>query len=165
MIIIRVIALFISITAITCQDVKLFDSNLISKEEKLTFLQENIDNHENVAVIVEQCLVKPIFQITKILLDPNNVIKGQNIRTKIVGVMQSDQSINRLHLETFFNGSSIFTDNVDKKNIFIKKGTYGYEYETSVPTFTPSGLWEIYLYLINESGNNLSFLKMSFSMP
>lgn len=121
---------------------------------------------ENGAPITsESCLNNPVFKTTKISIEPKEIIKGQSIKIKVGGVMLQDTQVNKLHLVTYFNGEVIFTDNVDKKNVPVKKGTlYSYDYEAAVPAFTPSGKWEIFLHLQDPSGKDLNCLKASFTM-
>jgi hypothetical protein len=158
------LVLILAISAISAQEArKLFDLNQMY--EQGTLLNFLADVKGGAPVSIESCQDKPIFQSTKITVDPTEIIKGQNISIKVVGVMLSDQVVNKLHLDTYYNGSVIYTADVDKKNAPVKKGPYGYNYEASVPTFTPSGKWEIFIYLLNDKQEKLSCQKATFNMP
>jgi hypothetical protein len=159
----RGLVLFLAVSMIACEEGKLFDLNAMY--EQGTILKFLADAKNGAPITVEGCQENPIFKSTKIVVDPTEIIKGQNIRFKVVGVMLSDQIVNKMHLDTFYNGAVIYTTDVDKKNAPVKKGTYGYDYEASVPTFTPSGKWEIFIYLLNDKLEKLSCHKATFVMP
>jgi len=95
---------------------------------------------------------------------PDSIIKGQSIKIKVMGIVTTEQTLSKLHLDTMYNGQSIYTDNVDKASAVVK-GIYTYEYEASVPTFTPAGNWEIYIYLLNSAEEKLSCVKAMFTIP
>jgi len=160
------IILILAIAAISCENSKLFDlDEMLTQGTLLNFLNESKMFLSGVPVTTDSCLDNPAFKSTKITIDPPELVKGQSIRIKVVGALLNDQTISKLHLETFYNGGSIYKDDVDKGNTLVKKGMYGYDYEASVPTFTPSGKWEIHVYLVNDKGENLSCLKCMFTMP
>ena len=159
----RGLVLFLAVSMMACEEGKLFDLNTMY--EQGTILKFLADVKNGAPITVESCQENPIFKSTKIVVDPTEIIKGQNIRFKVVGVMLSDQIVNKMHLDTFYNGAVIYTADVDKKNAPVKKGTYGYDYEASVPTFTPSGKWEIFIYLLNDKMDKLSCHKATFVMP
>ena len=158
------LVLLLAISAICAQDTgKLFDLN--GMYEQGTLLNFLADVKGGAPITIESCQDKPIFQSTKMVAEPTEIIKGQSINFKVVGVMLSDQIVNKIHLDTFYNGSVIYTQDIDKKNAPVKKGPYGYTYENSVPTFTPSGKWEIFIYLLNDKQEKLSCQKATFVMP
>jgi len=76
--------------------------------------------------------------------------------------MIQDQIVQKIHLDTYFNGKVIYTQDVDKKNLEVKKGKWAFDYEASVPTFTPAGHWEIFIYVVNNENANLSCIKAIF---
>ena len=157
------LVLVLAISLISCDNVQLFDSNgMYEQGALLNFLA---DVKGGAPITTENCLDTSIFKSIKITVDPTEIIKGQSIRIKVVGVMLSDQIVNKLHLDTFYNGAVIYTQDVDKKNVLVKKGNYGFDYEAAVPTFTPSGKWEIFVYLLNDKQEKLSCLKALFTMP
>lgn len=164
---IKVLFFSITIASISCQQLNfLFDLDGMYEQGSLEgFLSQVKADSEGVPVTLEECMDKPIFKITKMNVTPKEVIKGQNIKIKVGGVMLSEQIVNRLDLKTFFNDGLIYEDKVDKKDVQVKKGAYAYDYEASVPGFTPSGKWEIFVKLINKAEEEISCVKASFTMP
>lgn len=158
----QAIILTLAITLICSQDAgKLFDLNKMFEQNTLTAFLASV-GEDGYPVTVEDCLDNPTFKPTQRVVDPPNLVKGKSIRIKIGGVMLQDVVLSKLHLDTFYNGKTIYTDDVDKKNLAIKKGRWAYDYEASVPTFTPAGHWEIRLYLVDTDNKNLSCLKATF---
>jgi hypothetical protein len=162
---IKVIVLLLALTTIVCNSGKLFDKDFTFTEQTLGFLEDIKVKAAGAPVNVSQCLDKPILQITKMTVDPKEIIKGSDIRIKVVGIMLSEQTVSKLHLDTYYNNDVIYTEDVDKKNVVVKKGTYGFDYTASVPSFTPAGNWEIFLNLLNAAGDTLSCVKATFIMP
>ena len=113
-------------------------------------------------VSVDMCMDKPTFKVTQKAVQPPNLIKGKSIRIIIGGVMIKDEVIQKLHLDTYFEGKVIYTQDVDKKNTKVARGKWNFDYEASVPAFTPSGKWEIFMYLINAADEQIACIKCSF---
>jgi len=105
-----------------------------------------------------------IYQITKMAVIPPEIIKGESLKMKILGTMKSEQELEKLTIDTNFNGSPIYNENV-KKDETVKIGTYIFEHSAAVPTFTPSGNWEIIMKLLNKNGDELCCLRATFEMP
>lgn len=157
------IILVLAMTTILCN----FESNefdsLYESDGPQGFLKM-LETAGGSPVITSSCLDDPIYVITNKKVDPAEIVKGQSIKIKVAGVMKVDTKVQKLHLDTFYNGGVIYQDNVDKKNELVPKGgKYIFEYEASVPTFTPSGKWEIFIYLVNSENVNISCLKAEFS--
>jgi hypothetical protein len=162
----QIILIILSITCIFCNQGRLFDLNKMAEQGTLMkFLADAKMMTDGSPVSVEPCEDTGLFKITRMTVDPTEIVKGQSIRIKVLGVFLQDVTISKLHLDTLYNGGVIFTDNVDKGNTPQKKGTYAYDYEASVPTFVPSGKWEILINLLNDKEEKLSCVKATFEMP
>ena len=160
----RIFKIFLFALAITSiftqHSGKLFDLNEIYAQGSLkAFLGLGEDGFP---LIVSDCLENPIFKITQKIVDPPNIVKGGSIKIKVGGVMIHDEIIQKLHFDTFFNGNIIYAYDVEKKNLEVKKGKWAFDYEASVPTFTPSGHWEIFVYVVNKDNDKLSCIKAVF---
>lgn len=157
----RIFLFTLAISSILAQHAgRLFDLNEMFAQGTLkTFLALG---EEGYPVTVSDCMENPIFKITQKVVDPPTLIKGQSIKIKAGGVMIQDEIVKKIHLDTYFNGSVIYTNDVDKKNLGVKKGKWAFDYEASVPTFTPAGHWEIFIYVVDKDNNNLSCLKAVF---
>jgi hypothetical protein len=112
-------------------------------------------------VTTQDCLPASIFKVSKINLNPTELIKGQNIHIKVIGAMMQDEVVSKLHIDAFLNGSSIYNQDV-VKNQEVKKGLWYYEYEVGIPTFVPAGHWDIYIYVLNDKGEKLNCLQALF---
>ena len=158
--------MILSISCIFCDQGLLFDLNKMAEQGSLMkFLAGANMLTDGSPVSVEPCEDVGLFKVTRMTVDPTEIQKGQSIRIKVMGVFLQDVIVNKLHLETMYNGGVIFTDNIDKGNTPQKKGTYAYDYEASVPTFVPSGKWEIFVNLLNDKEEKLSCVKANFEMP
>ena len=73
-------------------------------------------------------------------------------------------NIKELYLDTLNNGVSLFTDHVavSKNYATGEKDIVGYT--AGIPSFCPSGSWDIYLYLIDEDGNKAATLLAHFDV-
>ena len=155
-----VLTLTISL-AFTEDSGKLFDLNSMYEQGTISsFLAVVGDGYP---ITLGECSQdNPIFKVTQKAVDPPALIKGQGIRIKVGGVMTQDTVVSKLHLDTFFNGKVIYTNEVDKKNAAVPKGKWAYDYEASVPTFTPAGHWEIFIYIVDNNQKNISCIKAMF---
>lgn len=140
---------------------KLFDVEYL-EEDNTGVLQKFLSDAKlGNPVTTKDCLPGSIFVISKVSLNPSELIKGQNIHIKAIGAMSNDQVVSNLHIEAFLNGSNIYNQDV-AKNQNVKKGLWYYEYEVGIPTFVPSGHWDIYLYVLNDKGEKLNCLQALF---
>ena len=146
---------------ISSEPLKLFDLNKMSVQYLENFLAAT---ESGIPITLEECLDNPTFHIAKLTHDPDQLIKGQNIKISVKGTMLSDQDVDKLHLDTYLNGAIIFQDNVSKKGK-VAKGPWAYDYEASVPSFTPSGKWEINVVILNSNQEKLSCVKATFITP
>jgi hypothetical protein len=160
----KAIVLVLAMTTILCNFESSEFSNVYESEGPEGFLKMLVTAGGS-PIVLSNCLDDPIYVITNKKVDPAEIVKGQSIKIKVAGAMKVDTKVQKLHLDTYYNGGIIYQDNVDKKNELVPKGgKYIYEYEASVPTFTPSGKWQIFLYLVNSENVNISCLKAEFSM-
>lgn len=157
---IKGLVLVLAISSILCNSSSLYESDAASGFLKM------LQTDGGAPVSLSDCMDNPVYIITNKKVDPTEIIKGQSIKIKVAGVMKEEVHVQKLHLDTYYNGGVIYQDNVDKQNQLVaKSGRFIYEYEASVPTFTPSGKWEIFIYLVNSENVNISCLKAEFTMP
>jgi hypothetical protein len=160
-IILKIILLSITLSSILTQDSGvLFDIIQMQKDGTIrNFLQLKDDGYP---VSTELCMENPTFKITQKAVQPASIIKGGSIRVIAGGLMIKDQVIQKIHLDTYFNGQVIYTQEVDKKNVSVPKGKWQWDYEASIPSFTPTGHWEIFFWIINDANEKISCLKGIF---
>lgn len=140
-------------------EVPLYQLNNIYTDD---FVREYLESSSN-EIKTEDCKKGSIEQITKIQVSPTVISKGKEFTLKVGGVLKEDVKIKGLHLKVWWNGQQIHEEDVDKKSD-SKKGPYFYDYTTTVPTFTPSGHWETYIYLRDENDNDISCVKATFNV-
>lgn len=125
------------------------------------FLQKAAGGSE--VKIVTNCQDGNTFVNSRAISSPKTISKGEKITLKAVGTSFKDLNIERVEVEAFLNGKSSFTD---KKEIASGKVTPGndffYDYETTVPTFVPSGLFEIKVYVVSQN-ERVGCLSASFT--
>lgn len=157
----KTIVLLLALSFTVTQDSgKLFDLNSMYQQGTLSaFLALAGDGYP---ITLSDCMENPSFKVTQKVVDPPALIKGQGIKIKVGGVMVQETVISKLHLDTYFNGKVIYTNDVDKKNTLVPKGKWAYDYEAAVPTFTPAGHWEIFIYVVDGKATNISCIKAVF---
>lgn len=159
---IKVFLFVLSLALVCSQDAGvLFDLNGMYEQGTLqAFLALGDDGYP---VTLGECLDSPTFKIVQKGVVPSKLIKGQSIKILVAGVMTQDVVVQKIHLDTYFNGNVIYTAEVDKKNVEVKKGKWNYDYEASVPTFTPNGDWIIKVFVVDKNNANLSCIQAAFS--
>jgi len=98
-------------------------------------------------ITISDCLKGSVLQLVNIKVVPTELTKGKPISMKAQGVLKEDRDVSNLHIEAFYNGEVIFKNDVDK-TAHVNKGPYSFAYDNNVPTFTPAGKWETYVYLM-----------------
>ena len=140
---------------------KVFDTEYL-EEDNTGVLQKFLsDANLGNPITTKDCLSGSKFKIAKLNLTPTEILKGQNIHVKAIGAMAEDVTVSKLHVDAILNGSPIYNQDVPK-NENVKKGLWFYEYEIGVPTFVPSGHWDIFVYVLNSNGEKLNCLQAMF---
>lgn len=158
------IILLLCIIAINSKEeiLPLFDLNYLAEQGTLGSFLANL-KEDGFPVTSSVCMEEKVFKKTQLTIDPSSIQKGKSIKIKVVGAMLQASTVQKLHLDTYYNGGVIFTADVDQKNVEVKKGSmWGYNYEASVPTFTPAGKWEIFVYVINSANEKIHCVKCEF---
>ena len=138
-----------------CADGPLFDYTALLKSAML----------KGAKIELSLCMEETHFKITRTTVYPEEIIKGDDIAFKAQGQALEDLVIKNLHLVTKYNGADIFIDDKDQGMHEVPAGkTHSFAYTASVPSFTPSGSWDIYLYLQNDKDENISCLLAHFDM-
>lgn len=148
--------LFVALVALSfCADGPLFDLKSLMKAAVL----------KGAKIDLSICMEETRFKITRTAVTPEEIIKGDDIALKAQGQALENLVIKNLHLITKYNGADIFVDDKDQGSKEVPAGqTHSFSYTASVPSFTPSGSWDIYLYLQNDKDENVSCLLAHFDM-
>ena len=103
-------------------------------------------------------------KITRYQAKPDSIIPGDSIEFKMQFTASENVKIKELYLDTLNNGVSLFTDHVaiSKDYATGEKDVVGYT--AAIPSFCPSGSWDIYLYLKDEDGNTAATLLAHFDV-
>ena len=103
-------------------------------------------------------------KITRYQAKPDSIIPGDSIEFKMQFTASENVKIKELYLDTLNNGVSLFTDHVaiSKDYATGEKDVVGYT--AAIPSFCPSGSWDIYLYLKDEDGNIAATLLAHFDV-
>lgn len=140
----------------TCADGPLFD---VSK-----FFDTDIELN-GAPVTTQICCDEKRFKLIKTVLKPEEIVKGGEILIKVQGVALETLYVKKLRLVTKYNGGDIFTDNKAIEKSLPEGQKLVYDYTASIPTFTPSGSWDIYIYLMDDKDVEIHCLKAHFDMP
>lgn len=116
-------------------------------------------------ISISVCCDEKRFQYLKSVLKPEEIIKGGEILFKVQGVALEAMTVKKLHLVTKYNGADIFTDNKSIEKTLTEGQKLTYDYTAAIPSFTPSGSWDIYLYLQDDKEIEIHCLKAHFDMP
>ena len=103
-------------------------------------------------------------KITRYQAKPDTVVPGDSNEFKMQFSALENVNIQELYLDTKNNGVSLFTDHVaiSKNYATGEKDVVGYT--AAIPSFCPSGSWDIYLYLKDEDGNTAATLLAHFDV-
>lgn len=112
-------------------------------------------------ITISDCMEGSVLQLTNILVEPKELTKGKPISMRAEGVFTEEKDVVNLHVDAFYNGSVIFKNDVDKPS-HQTVGEYSFAYDNNVPTFTPSGHWETFVYVIGKGGEKLACIKATF---
>ena len=124
------------------------------------FLSTSNDGSPLTFTIIEE----NICQITRYQAKPDSIIPGDSIEFKMQFTASENVKIKELYLDTLNNGVSLFTDHVaiSKDYATGEKDVVGYT--AVIPSFCPSGSWDIYLYLKDTDGNTAATLLIHFDI-
>jgi len=112
--------------------------------------------------IEENCANGAVFVNTRTKVSPQKITRGQTIDIKIIGQSKKDLQADHIQVIAKLNGVESFKETKPFKQE-VKPGVNTmYEYSTAVPTFIPEGTFEIFVYIVDNQGNNDSCLKASF---
>ena len=123
----------------------------------------NKSNAEGVPIIFS-VIEENTCQITRYQAKPDTVVPGESNEFKMQFVALENVNIVELYLDTQNNGVSLFTDHVDISKSYTtgEKDVVGYS--AVIPSFCPSGSWDIYLYLKDSDGNTAATLLVHFDI-
>ena len=97
-------------------------------------------------IAIKDCLPGSVLLLNNIKVVPTELTKGKPISMKAAGVFKAARDVKSLHVEAWYNGGIIFKNDIDKTG-HANPGPYNFSYDNNVPTFTPAGHWETYVYL------------------
>ena len=103
-------------------------------------------------------------KITRYQAKPDSVVPGESNEFKMQFTASQDVYIKEVFLDTLNNGVSLFTDHVAVAKNYAtgEKDVVGYT--ATVPSFCPSGSWDIYLYVKDGDDNTAATLKIHFDI-
>jgi len=111
-------------------------------------------------ITIVDCLPGSVLRLTNIKVTPTELQKGKPISMKAVGVFTAASDVTNLHISANLNGQEIFKNDVAKAS-HQNPGPYMFSYDNNVPTFTPAGHWEVYVWCMN-GDNKLACIKATF---
>lgn len=117
-----------------------------------------------IPVTIIDCLKGSVMLITNVKVTPTELVKGKPISMKASGVFTAARDITNLHIEAYYNKNLIFKNDVPRVE-HTNPGPYVFSYDNNVPTFTPSGYWETFVYLVGAGDENLACIEATFTTP
>lgn len=115
-------------------------------------------------IITEICMEETKFKITRIVITPEEIIKGEDIGIQVEGEALENMHIVNLHISTTLNGLEIFVDDKPQEAELEEGDKFTWGYDAHVPTFTPAGSWDVIVTLVTDTGETVSCLKVHWDM-
>ena len=124
------------------------------------FLSQSNDGSPITFTVVEE----NTCQITRYQAKPDSVVPGESNEFKMQFSALKDIYIKEVFLDTQNNGVSLFTDHVEVAKNYAtgEKDVVGYS--ATIPSFCPSGSWDIYLHIKDGDGNTAATLLVHFDI-
>ncbi len=119
-----------------------------------------VENPNGYPITVSNCLPGSPLQITNIKVKPTEVTKGKPIQLLAAGVFTQPEDTTSLHIQTLLDGKSIMESDVPHVS-HCSPGPYSFFYNNNVPTFVPTGHWEVFVYLMG-GDTKLACIKGTF---
>ena len=94
--------------------------------------------------------------------NPTSVIKGEPINFKGKVETNSKVTVSQLIILAKLNNEDAFDAKKDIVTDIVPGTPFLYSYDITVPTYVPSGKFDIFLYLIDKDGKHLSCLNAQF---
>lgn len=127
------------------------------------FSPEEADNGAKITVKI--CMDETLFKVTRYVVEPQEIIKGDSLSIKVQGEALEPMTIVNLHISTKLNGFEIFVDDKPQEGDPLEEGDkFEWTYTAYVPTIVPPGAWDVYATLITDKGETVSCLLVHWDM-
>lgn len=118
---------------------------------------EMVKSYNGAKITTEICIEETHLQVIRLAVEPDEIIKGEDIGITVQQEALESLIIKNLHVSAIYNGFEIFYDDKDQDMTELEEGDlFEWEYLTHVPTFVPAGEWNIYLYLETDTDQKVS---------
>ena len=135
-------------------------SNILTSDNFLQYLAKTTGTKIN----IEKCDDgKSNFKVVEIK-SPTELILGETIKISVDGMMISEELVDKLVVQTLLNKQQTSVDTEIDKRADVKKGPYTWSFEYTPPSFTPPGLYETIMKLLNSKGEVLECLNSSLTV-
>ena len=117
---------------------------------------------KNDSPIIFTIIEENTAKITNYKATPASIVPGESIQFKMQYQATQTITISKLFLETKNDGVVLFTDTVTIGKTYSEGDKDVTGYSATIPSFCPPGSWDIFLYLKDDSDNNVAILKAHF---
>ena len=119
---------------------------------------------KNDSPIIFTIIEENTAKITNYKATPASIVPGESIQFKMQYQATQTITISKLFLETKNDGVVLFTDTVTIGKTYPEGDKDVTGYSATIPSFCPPGSWDIFLYLKDDSDNNVAILKAHFDI-
>lgn len=119
-------------------------------------------NLKGAPITIGDCMPDSILKITRTGVTPPEVEKGTSIHMVAQGIFREERDVTNIHVEVTLNGQEIYRNDVQKKG-HASKGPYTFSYDNNVPTFVPSGQWNVNVWLMG-GNEKLACIRATFTV-
>ena len=119
---------------------------------------------KNDSPIIFTIIEENTAKITNYKATPASIVPGESIQFKMQYQATKTITISKLFLETKNNDVVLFTDTVTIGKTYSEGDKDVTGYSATIPSFCPPGSWDIFLYLKDDSDNNVAILKAHFDI-
>ena len=119
---------------------------------------------KNDSPIIFTIIEENTAKITNYKATPASIVPGESIQFKMQYQATQTITISKLFLETKNDGVVLFTDTVTIGKTYSEGDKDVTGYSATIPSFCPPGSWDIFLYLKDDSDNNVAILKAHFDI-
>ena len=119
---------------------------------------------KNDSPIIFTIIEENTAKITNYKATPASIVPGESIQFKMQYQATQTITVSKLFLETKNDGVVLFTDTVTIGKTYSEGDKDVTGYSATIPSFCPPGSWDIFLYLKDDSDNNVAILKAHFDI-
>ncbi len=131
----------------------------------VTKFHKMVTSDNGAKITTSLCQEEVKMQVTRMAVEPEEIIKGEDIGITVQEEALESLVIKNLHVSAIYNGFEIYFDDRDQEMTELEEGDlFEWGYDAHVPTFTPAGAWNIYLTLQTDTDESVTCVLVHWDM-